>query len=345
MPRINLPVLIWILYILNLDALISQSLFIELNPKHLKFSDNRFYLTEVVDVRKNKDCIGQVLNKEKDPVICLDFKLGLELAIMYYLKPALPAGTDKIPITIKVADLWVNQHVSNNKSTVVTFVQLEVYHMEDGTESKFFQTSLQKENKEDNPEINFGTEIEIILRDCLIKLKHDPTVEDFTNKIIQPIIQPYKFTHRLTLARSIGLDAKSYSIQYYGYQYYPLHDWVFPIAFSTDFFSIQGNHSKHLIFEGSKIAFASPGISAFKNLSPYWWLNLRGQVPIGSEKAVLWQGTNNNFVIGLSLSQSLMMIPVEQAGFTFGIGAYQRILKSQIYPWDLGITIDVGVKF
>ena len=67
---------------------------------------------------------------------------------------------------------------------------------------------------------------------------------------------------------------------------------------------------------------------------------------MGNERLIdLDLNRKERFLIGTSPSQSLYFIPDNKYGIVVGLGLYEKLLTSKVYPFDIGIIASVGVKF
>lgn len=324
----------------------AQTTYLDLKPIPLNLGDTPFYLTRVVDARQNTNCIGEVTRQENGQAVCLKFSKGLETTFYNQIAPSLPKNdSGKLEMVIKVVELVVQEQLIKDKKKWITGLQMEIYHIKNGLETNLFRSSSKTEITGFKQEINFAEEIQFVIKDCLSKFIRDKAVRDYANQIFPEKPNPNRYHTRLLVNQSVGLNAKTLSFIINLYRITDTGKWVIPLSTSFDLFKIHGKGYRFYVDEGSTISFAAPGISAYRKLSTHWWINFKGQVPVGIEKEVTLTDSRHHFVFGFGLSQSIIMIPPEKAGFTFGLGSYQRILKSEVYPWDLGLVFELGLKF
>lgn len=89
------------------------------------------------------------------------------------------------------------------------------------------------------------------------------------------------------------------------------------------------------------------GLSPLRKLNDYFYANLGFQLLFGSEELIdgTSGGKSTNTVFGIAPHQGLVFIPKANFGITFGLGIYEKLLTSQVYQNDLGIKLEIGVKF
>ena len=72
-----------------------------------------------------------------------------------------------------------------------------------------------------------------------------------------------------------------------------------------------------------------------------WAPYFSGGISFGVES-----GVDTRVVIGFNLSQDLLYIPRKAPGLVFGVGLFQVVqINSEIYPWDVGVTAQIGLQF
>ena len=50
-------------------------------------------------------------------------------------------------------------------------------------------------------------------------------------------------------------------------------------------------------------------------------------------------------LLGVAISKELIFIPESSFGITFDVGIFERLLSSDVYKNDIGIQLEIGVKF
>ena len=85
------------------------------------------------------------------------------------------------------------------------------------------------------------------------------------------------------------------------------------------------------------------GIGPLRKLNDYFYLNLGFQFLIGMES--LGDNTTANPVYGIAPFQGLMFIPKSKIGICVGVGLYEKLLTSEFYQNDIGVKLEVGLKF
>ena len=99
-------------------------------------------------------------------------------------------------------------------------------------------------------------------------------------------------------------------------------------------------------YQTSEIYYSKIGLEAFYPLNKYFWLNGGVQIPLGTEKLADLDGNESETtIIGLSLTQSLRVMSSEYLGVSFAVGFFEQITTSKVMPYNVGVRVEVGVKF
>ena len=144
-----------------------------------------------------------------------------------------------------------------------------------------------------------------------------------------------------------GLNASSLGLSFYSY---PDNNnrtkWMFPMVISVNVLTLRPSYFEKLNYESAKLNYYMPGISAFRKINNYFWLNLGLQIPIGSEEVKDYYGNKfDTFLIGLVPTEGIFFIPQSDVGFTFSVGLYQELMTSIVYNVDIGLKAEIGIKF
>jgi hypothetical protein len=84
----------------------------------------------------------------------------------------------------------------------------------------------------------------------------------------------------------------------------------------------------------------------YKRLSKGIYASMSANVPVGFETLEDLTGDNSiNFVIGVGASQGLRFIPWKKKGLVFGVDFFQQFETSEVYRFDLGLELVLGVNF
>ncbi|WP_422858483.1 hypothetical protein ACOKFD_14030 [Flagellimonas sp. S174] len=84
----------------------------------------------------------------------------------------------------------------------------------------------------------------------------------------------------------------------------------------------------------------------YKRLFNGVYASMSANVPLGFELLEDLSGDNSvNFVIGAGASQGLRFIPWQKGGLVFGVDFFQQFETSEVYRFDLGVELVLGINF
>jgi len=337
-------------------ALLAQKKEIRFQYEILDIPNSNFYIEQVVDGRANQKCIGTIeQTNEKDSI---DLKDGASSAIYYYLKFILPKDSSKIPITLYISDISINEDIAQSIDGKLSFI---FYKKDSSQLTNIYETKTEVSILNSNGLKDFEICLRLGLGKCLANFINENKVitqnyQPATNQSIQNTkikkgnsnnkeTEKIKKEYLLTYSNKQGINATGFAISFYKYLNKDRNGWIIPIILSVDIIKIKPDYFKQFDFQSAKLSYYLPGICAFKKLDNYFWFNLGLQMPIGSEILTHYNGNKtSNFILGLAPMQGFYFIP-KSTGITFGIGLYEKILISEVYKSDLGLKVEIGTKF
>ena len=84
----------------------------------------------------------------------------------------------------------------------------------------------------------------------------------------------------------------------------------------------------------------------YKRLFKGIYASMSTNVPVGFELLQELSGdTSFNFVIGIGAGQGLRFIPWQKKGLVFGVDFFQQFETSEVYRFDLGVEVVLGINF
>lgn len=176
-----------------------------------------------------------------------------------------------------------------------------------------------------------------------ILLIQDNTVIIDTTKFVK---ETNKWINLITYSQRYGLHAKGWAVQYYGYNLKNTSKWSIPIIFGIEGFEIYTDYFSQFDYHSVKMSYFLAGISPFYKLNDKFFLNLGLNIVFGEEKLKDFYGTeSSNTFFGFSPSQGIYFIPKSKFGLTVGISVYEKLLSSEVYKNDLGLKLELGIKF
>lgn len=172
---------------------------------------------------------------------------------------------------------------------------------------------------------------------------HNNTVFVDTTKYIK---ETNKWINLITYSQHFGLHAKGWSAKYYGYNLKNTSNWAIPIVFSIEMFYIYAASLSDFNYNSVSMSYFMFGISPFYKLNDYIFLNLSGQFLFGSETlGSYYEDEKTNSIFGFLPSQGIYFVPKSKVGITVGLGIYEKFLTSEVYKNDIGLRLEVGIKF
>jgi hypothetical protein len=162
----------------------------------------------------------------------------------------------------------------------------------------------------------------------------------------QYVKESSQWINLLTYSPNFGINAKGWSLQYRGFLLSTTSKWTIPITFALDFQDINEELLYQAGYQGVSMSYYQAGISPIRKLNNYVYLNLGANLLYGTEYLVSNSYNESELsLFGLSTLQGLLIFPPSKFGFCIGLSVYQKLMTSQVYRYDLGVKLDVGIKF
>jgi hypothetical protein len=156
----------------------------------------------------------------------------------------------------------------------------------------------------------------------------------------------FKWINMITYSQKYGIHANGWALQYYGYVLKKDSKWIFPCVFGLESFTINTNYFSQFNYQSANISYWMAGISPFRKLNDYFYINLGLQLLVGSEQLKDFNNNeSDNVIFGIAPSQGIYFIPKSKFGITLGLGLYEKLLTSEVYQNDLGFRFELGIKF
>jgi hypothetical protein len=150
----------------------------------------------------------------------------------------------------------------------------------------------------------------------------------------------------ITFSNRNGVHAKGWSIQYIGYNLKNTSNWSIPLFIGLERFQIYPDYFSQFNYYSAEMSYFLAGINPFYRINDYLFINLGINLIIGEEKLTRFYGQENSRTFfGITTSQGIYLVPGSEVGITVGIGIYERILNSEVYKNDLGLNLEIGIKF
>ena len=197
--------------------------------------------------------------------------------------------------------------------------------------------------KNDIRSYNIKTTDTIPESDSDILLIPDNTVIIDTTEYVK---ETNKWINLITYSQRYGLHADGWSVQYYGYNLRNTSKWTIPILFAIEGFTIHTDYFSQFDYQSVNMSYFMAGISPFYKLNDNFFLNLGANIIFGEERLTdFYAAESSNTFFGFSPSQGIYFIPKSKVGITLGLSVYEKILSSEVYKNDLGVKLEIGIKF
>jgi len=190
-----------------------------------------------------------------------------------------------------------------------------------------YQTNSEEEFKKDSvPDLNEKKEV-IVNQKVLVK-------------------ETNKWNNMVTYSQKFGIHAKGWSVQYYGYNQKNTSRWAIPILFGIEGLNIDPEYFSQSDYQSLSMNYGSIGISPFYYLNEIFLVNLGVNVIYGEELLTDYYGEEKNYPFyGFTPSQGISYVSKSKVGLTVGISIYEKLLTSKVYKNDLGVKLEIGIKF
>ena len=155
-----------------------------------------------------------------------------------------------------------------------------------------------------------------------------------------------RWNNLVTYSQRFGVHAKGWSVQYYGYNLKSTSKWAIPVVFGFEGFEIDTDYFSQFNYLSVNMSYFNAGISPFYKLSDCFFLNLGINLIFGEEALTDYSGREeSNSFWGLSPSQGIYFIPKSNVGIVLGASLYEKVLSSEVYKNDIGLKLELGIKF
>ncbi|MCF6348516.1 MAG: hypothetical protein L3J20_09490 [Flavobacteriaceae bacterium] len=338
---------------------------IQLSSESFQIDNRNFYISEVVDGRKNKTNIGYTRNwSDKKTDITLE--PNMVTAIQNFANLSLPHDLNLTPIILKILYLNVKEErISISKKTARAEIKLEFYKEDALGVKKLFEI----EHYEDHNFGDFSAEeisdiyekrIRSVLRHCFNEFSQKEWQNEKSNTYVnrQTLTNPSEFeklsiTERDPLLKWINIisykrmnskHTEGWGVSYIGFS--ENKKLILPFIYSFDRYRIKPESLKNSNYRSANYFTPSFGTEFYYKLFPRVYTNISFQIPVGIERLRDNNGKkSNNFIIGIASSQGLLFIPKSDFGLVLGAGIYQKAHTSKIFKTNFGIELTGGIKF
>lgn len=142
-----------------------------------------------------------------------------------------------------------------------------------------------------------------------------------------------KWLSMITFSRMFGITSNGWSVQYQGYNIVGSTRWSIPIVFGVESFLVYPEY----ISTNSTLTYMKAGISPIYRITDKIHLNLGCNI--------LYGNTGDDVFFGFNPSEGIYYVPKSKFGIVVGLGLYQKLLSTTLYTGDVGVKLEIGIKF
>ncbi len=177
-----------------------------------------------------------------------------------------------------------------------------------------------------------------------LEVTQNKTVVIDSSQYVKP---SQRWINMITYARTYGIHAQGWSAHYYGYTFTNSCRWALPVVIGINWHEINADYILESGYYEASIGYALIGISPFYKLNDVFLLKLGANIMIGSERLSSRCACtpDTKSVWGIATEQGVYFVPKSRFGITVGVGIYEKLLTSKVYKNDLGVRLELGIKF
>ena len=155
-----------------------------------------------------------------------------------------------------------------------------------------------------------------------------------------------KWINLITYSQKYGVHAYGWEIQGYGYLLKNDSKWILPITYGIEVLKIDFDYFIQSGYQSVRLNYYMVGISPLRKLNDYFYAKMGFKLLLGSESLATYNGSGSeNTIFGLAPFQGILFIPKSKIGICIGFGLYEKLLSSAFYQNDIGLNLEVGLKF
>lgn len=155
----------------------------------------------------------------------------------------------------------------------------------------------------------------------------------------------------LMFDKTFGVHYPGWGLSYYGYHIDidEETEWIFPWVVTLESYKLPPDppdpNAGYFIDTKTELHIGG-GISMAKRLKKTMYLKFEFLIPINLASSDLESKKEiEDYFLGVAMSQGVLFIPESKFGLTFGVAIFERLLNSEVYKNDIGIQLEIGIKF
>ncbi|HBN04191.1 MAG TPA: hypothetical protein DD434_00170 [Bacteroidales bacterium] len=342
-------------------GIFAQTKKIEFSYEPLKVISNDIYVDSVIDSRADKSLIGFASYDNLKGKINL--KNGASEALSGFFRFNFPNSYGNLPVVVEIKDLYVTKTKTDYFDSIKTNLNLVIhYKVDDSIYAQYpyeVSSSINAINgfKDIEKEIRYCIEIAfkgfIVENIKLIydyKSKFKDTQEDSPSKardIVDPSIslnseqKSHKtYSTAVGLVPSMGATSLGVSLSIYSFVNQKEDQKILlPMVVNIDYLMVTDYFIRQYGYSNAKFSYYKLGVNPLLRIYKKAYFSFTGQFVLGFDS----MGGDTRLVVGLNLGQGFYYFP--NKGFYCGFGIYEYASSSRVYPFDLGLKLEFGVKF
>ena len=330
---------------------------IDLKTVPFEIKNENFYISKVFDDRQ-ENYLGVIEGNK------LHFENGTDTTIKKFMDTTLPKTNDRIPITIRINNLKIEQaQTSIEERTARVYIELSFYtesgeelykvvHYEDqvfpvSNLTEIFETHEQRVRAA--LEYCLWSFINAKKANTTNNLIKDGMLDNASSTKEASTFENYvplgKWFNMLTFKRVTDKYNEGWNVAYTGFLDSE-NDLIIPFTLAYG----QSRGKLDLVRErgySSVNAYALGfGFNGFIKIIPSLYVDLGLNAPIGMEVLRDLAGKRStNFLIGLGAHQGVKIILWKDFGIVIGAGLFQRWQTSKIEKRNFGFELELGINF
>lgn len=154
-----------------------------------------------------------------------------------------------------------------------------------------------------------------------------------------------RFEEMSTLSLLVGTSGSGWTATYYLNSLFANGRISIPLTAGVEYMdNISTTEAKK--YQTTSIYYSKIGAEAFYPINSYFWLNGGVQIPLGTERLADLDGNESEtFIAGICLTQSIRVMSSQYSGISFAVGFFEQLTSSKVQPYNVGVRVELGVKF
>jgi hypothetical protein len=335
---------------------------IDLKTGTFAIENQNFYIDKVFDDSPERH-LG-VVEDNSNKKVKMHFENGTASTIKQFMDAILPKTSDRVPITLRVNNLKVEQaQTSIAERTARVYIQLSFFSESEEALYKVVHYEVQIFPVADLTEINKTHEqrIRAALEYCLWKFINEQKVNTSQNLINGGTMSKASVTQQestfelyvplgrwfnmLTFKKTTDRYSEGWNVAYTGFSDNGT-DLIIPFVIGYGQSRATSNVLQERGYSSANSFALGFGLNGYLKIIPGLYADLGINVPIGMEfLRDLEDRKSMNFLIGVGTHQGVKIIPWQDFGIVIGAGLFQRWQTSELTNKNFGFELELGINF